>query len=63
MVRLGCWSMAWVLHGESSHAGSISTTRKGFATDVAHASAWSIVLRMLDGSYSGFARHEAAIGN
>ena len=59
VVRLGCWSMAWVLHGESSHAGSISTTRKGFATAVAHASAWSIVLRMSSGSYSGLARQEA----
>ena len=61
VVRLGCWSMAWVLHGESSHAGSISTTttKKGFANDVAEASAWRIVLRMSDGSYSGFARHEA----
>ena len=59
VVRLGCWSMAWVLHGESSHAGSISTTIKGFATDVAHASAWSSGLRMSDGSYSEFAMHEA----
>ena len=60
MVRLGCWSMAWVLHVKSSHAGSIRTTRKGFANDVAQASAWRIVLRMSAGSYSGLARHEAA---
>ena len=59
MVRLGCWSIAWVLHGESSHVGSIRTTRKGFADDVVQPSAWRIVLRMSAGSYSGFARHEA----
>ncbi len=59
MVRLGYWSMVWVLNGESSHAGSIKTTRKGFADDVAQASTWRIVLRMSAGSYSGFARHEA----
>ena len=58
MVRLGCWSMAWVLHGESSHAGNIRTRRNGFADDVVQASACKIVLRMSDGSYSGFARHE-----
>jgi hypothetical protein len=58
VVRLGCWSMAWVLHGESSHAGSIGTTRNGLADDVAQASACKIVLRMSAGSYSGFARHE-----
>ena len=60
MVRLGCWSMAWVLHGESSHAGSIRTTRIWFEDDVAQASACKIVLRMSAGSYSGFARHEHA---
>ena len=59
MVRLGCWSMAWVLHGESSHTGSIRTTRNGFADDVAQASACKIVLRMSAGSYSEFDRHEA----
>ena len=59
MVRLGCWCMAWVLHGESSHAGSIRTTRTGLADDVVKASAWRIVLRMTADSYSGFARHEA----
>jgi hypothetical protein len=58
VVRLGCWSMKWVLHGESSHARSITTTRKGFVDDVAQASACKIVMRMSVGSYSGFARHE-----
>ena len=58
MVRLGCWSMEWVLHGESSHAGSIRTTRNGFADDVTQASACKIVWRISTGSYSGFARHE-----
>ncbi len=58
MVILGCWSMAWVLHGESSHDGSIRITRNGFADDVAQASACKIVLRMSAGSYSGFARHK-----
>ncbi len=50
--------MGWVLHGESSHARNIKTTRSGFADDVAQASACKIVLRMSAGSYSGFARHE-----
>ena len=59
VVRLGCWSMAWVLHGNSSHAGSIRTTRKGFVDDVAQESAWRIVLCMSTGSFSGFDRHEA----
>ncbi len=59
MVRLGYWSVVWVLHGESSHVESIRTTRKGFANDVAQASALRIGLRMSAGSYSGFARHEA----
>ncbi len=59
MVILGSWSMVWVLHGESSHAGSIRTTRKWFANYAARASAWRIVLRMSADSYSGFARHEA----
>ena len=58
VVRLGCWSMEWVLHGESSHAGSIMTTRNGFADDVAQASACHSVLPMSAGSYSGFTRHE-----
>jgi len=58
VVRFGCWSMDLVLHGESSHAGSIRTTRNGFAGDVAQASAYKIVLRMSVGSYSGLARHE-----
>ncbi len=59
VVRLGCWSMVWVLHGESSHAGSMRITRKGFTDDVAQASAWRIVFRMSVGLYSGFARHDA----
>ena len=58
MVRLGCWSMEWVFHGESFHAGIIKTTRNGFADDVAQARACKIVMRMSVGSYSGFARHE-----
>ena len=58
VVRLGCWIIEWVLHGESSHAKSIRTTRNGFADNVAHASACKIIMRMSAGSYSGFARHE-----
>ena len=58
VVRLGCWSMTWVLHGKSSHAGSTRTIRKGFADDVVQARAWRIVLHMSAGSYSEFARHE-----
>ena len=58
VVRLGCWSMEWVFHGEFSHAGSIKITRNGFADDVAQASACKIVLRMSVGSYSGFTKHE-----
>ena len=59
VVRLGFWSMAWVLHGEFSHARSIKTTRNGFADDVAQTNACRIVLCMSAASYSGFARHEA----
>ena len=58
MVMLGCWSMAWVLHGEFSQSGSIRTTRNGFADDVVQANACKIVFRMSAGSYSGFAIHE-----
>ena len=50
--------MEWILHGESSHAGSIRTTRNGFENDVAQARACKIILLMLAGLYSGVARHE-----
>ncbi len=58
MARLGCWNMEWAVHGESSHAGSIKTTRNGFEDDVEQARACMIVLRISAGSNSGFARHE-----
>jgi len=57
VIRLGWWSMEWILHGESSHAGSSRTSRNGFEDDVAQARVCKIVLRMSVGSYSGFARH------
>ncbi len=48
--RVIVWLVSWhVLHGESSHAESIRTTRNGFADDVAQASACKIVLRMSAG--------------
>ena len=50
--------MEWVLHGESSHACSIMTTRNGLEDDVVQAKACKIVLRMSAGSYAGFARHK-----
>ncbi len=58
MIRLGCGSIEWVLHRQSSHAWSIRTTRNGFEDDVVPARACKIVLRVSIGSYSGFARHE-----
>ena len=54
VVRLGRWSMEWVIHGESYHYGNIMTTMNGFEDDVAQARACKIVLRMPAGSYSGF---------
>jgi hypothetical protein len=39
MVVLGCESMDCVLHGESSHAGRIKTTRSGLGDIVEEASA------------------------
>ncbi len=50
--------MEWVLQGESSHVGSIRTTRSGFGDVVAQARACNIVLRMSARSYSGFARQD-----
>ena len=58
MVRLGCWIMDWILHGESPHDGSIMTTRNGLENVVAQSMACKIVLRMSASSYTGFARHE-----
>ncbi len=58
MVRMGCLSIKWALHGESFHVGSIKTNRNGFDDDVAPSRACKIVLRMLAGSYPGFNIHE-----
>ncbi len=58
VVRLGCWSLEWILQGESSHAGSIRTTRNGFGDVVAQVRACKIVLRMSVGSYSRVARQD-----
>ncbi len=58
MVKLGRWSMGWVLQSESSHAGSIRPTISGFGEVVAQARACNIVLSMFVGSYSGFARQD-----
>ncbi len=55
MVVLGYESMECVLHGESSQAGRIKTTRSGFGDIVEEASACRTALRISSGSYSGLA--------
>ena len=52
MVVLGCESMECVLHGESSQAGRIKTTRSGLGDIVENASACKIALRISSGPYS-----------
>ena len=53
MVVLGCDSMDCVLHGESSQAGRMKTTRSGLGDVVDEASACKTALRMSSGSYYG----------
>ena len=56
MVVLGCDSLDCVLHGESSQAGRMKTTRSsGLGDIVDEASACSTALRISSGSYSGLA--------
>ena len=58
MVVLGCDNMDCVLHGESSQAGRMKTTRSGLGDVVDEASACKTALRMSSGSYSGLAMHD-----
>ena len=58
MVMLGCDSMDCVLHGESSHADRMKTTKSGLGDIVEEASAWRTVLRISSGSYFGLAIHD-----
>jgi len=54
---LGCESMECVLHGESSHAGSIMTSKKGLSVAEEQARACRTAFLISSGSYSGTARH------
>ncbi len=58
MVVLGCDIMDCVLHGESSQAGRMKTTRSGLGDIVDEASACRTTLRISSGSYSGLAMHD-----
>ncbi len=58
MLVLGCESMDCVLHGESSQAGRIKTTRSGLGDVVEEASACRATLRISSGSYSGLAMQD-----
>ena len=58
MVVLGCDSMDCVLHGESSHAGRMKTTKSGLGDIVEEASAWRTAFCISSGSYSGLAMHD-----
>ncbi len=60
MVVLGCESMDYVLHGESSNAGRIKTTRSGLGDIVEEASACRTALRISSSSYSGLAMQDLA---
>ena len=60
MDVLGCESMDCVLHGESSQADRIKTTKSGLRAIVEEASACRTVLRRFSGSYSGFAIQDPA---
>jgi len=60
MVVLGCASMDFVLHGESSQVGRINTTRSGLGDIVEEASARRTVLRISSDSYSGMAMQDPA---
>jgi hypothetical protein len=53
MVVLGCESMDCVLHGESSQAGRIKTTRRELWDVVEEATACRTALRISSCSYSG----------
>ncbi len=55
MVVLGCESMDCILHGKSSQAGRIKTTRSGLGDIMEEASACKTALRMSSGSYYGLA--------
>ena len=59
MVVLGCESMYCVLHGESSQAGNIKTTKSGLGDVVEKASACRTALRISSGSYSGLAMQDS----
>jgi hypothetical protein len=50
--------MECVLHGESSHVGSIKMTRNGLSVEVEQARACTTTFLIFDGSYLGTARHE-----
>ncbi len=58
MDRLGCDSIDCFLHGESSHAGRMKTTRRGLGDDVELVIACWTAFRMSSGSYSGLAMHD-----
>ncbi len=57
MDELGCESIDCVLQGESSHAGSMKTTRRGLGDAIEEAIACLTAFRMSSGSYSGLAMH------
>jgi hypothetical protein len=59
MVVLGCDSMDCVLHGESSQAGRIKTTRSGLGDIVEEASACITALRISFRSCSGLAMQDS----
>ena len=50
--------MECVLHGESSHAGSIKTTGNGLSVEEEQARACGNAFLLSVGLYSGTARHE-----
>ncbi len=58
MVGLWCESIDCVLHGETSQAGRINTTRSGLGDLVEEAIACRTVLRISSGSYSGLAMQD-----
>ncbi len=60
MAVLGCESMNCVLHGESSQAGRIKTTRSGLGDIVVEASACRTALRISASPYAGLAMQEHA---
>ncbi len=58
MVVLGCESMDCVLHGESSQAGRIKTTKSGLGDFVEEASACRTAIRISSSSYYGLAMQD-----